>query len=75
MRPRSDILNDFEAAVLAALAQSPEKTVLAADLVREFRPRASRSSCISRLELMERRGLVRTSRFAGRILVHLPEEE
>ncbi len=74
MRPRSEALNDFEAAVLAALAQSPEKTVLAADLVREFSTRASRSSCISRIELMERRGLVRTSRFAGRILVHLPVE-
>ena len=36
MRPTSETLNDFEAAVLAALAQSPEKTVLAADLVREF---------------------------------------
>jgi hypothetical protein len=24
---------------------------------------------------MERRGLVRTSRFAGRILIHPPEEE
>ena len=75
MRPRSDILNDFEAAVLAALAQSPEKTVLAADMVREFLPRASRSSFIARLEAMDRRGLVRTSRFAGRILVHLPEDE
>ncbi|MDR9817609.1 MAG: hypothetical protein RJR34_12820 [Candidatus Methanoculleus thermohydrogenotrophicum] len=75
MRPTSETLNDFEAAVLAALEQSPEKTVLAADLVREFRPRASRSSCISRLELMERRGLVRTSRFAGRILIHPPVEE
>ena len=71
---QSETLNDFEAAVLAALAQSPGKTVLAADLVREFRPRASRSSCMSRLELMERRGRVRTSRFAGRILVHLPVE-
>jgi hypothetical protein len=74
MRPTSETLNDFEAAVIAALEQSPEKTVLAADLVREFRPRASRSSCIARLEAMERRGRVRTSRFAGRILVHLPEE-
>jgi hypothetical protein len=43
---QSETLNDFEAAVLAALAQSPEKTILAADLVREFRTRASRSSCI-----------------------------
>ncbi len=75
MRPTSETLNDFEAAVLAALAQSPEKTVLAADLVREFRPRASRSSCIARLEAMERRGRVRTSRFAGRILIHPPVEE
>ena len=33
MRPTSETLNDFEAAVLAALEQSPEKTVLAADLV------------------------------------------
>jgi hypothetical protein len=46
---QSEALNEFEAAVLAALAQSPEKTVLAADLVREFRPRASRSSCILEL--------------------------
>ncbi len=75
MRPRSDILNDFEAAVLAALAQSPEKPLLAADLVRGFRTRASRSSCIARIEQMERRGLVRTSRFAGRILIHPPVEE
>jgi hypothetical protein len=38
MRPTSETLNDFEAAVLAALEQSPEKTVLAADLVRSFDP-------------------------------------
>ena len=75
MRPTSETLNDFEAAVLAALAQSPEKTVLAADLVREFSTRAGRTSCIARLEAMERRGLVRTSRFAGRILIHPPVEE
>ena len=75
MRPTSETLNDFEAAVLAALAQSPEKTVLAADLVREFTIRAGRTSCIARLEAMERRGLVRTSRFAGRILIHPPVEE
>ena len=72
---QSEALNEFEAAVIAALAQSPEKPLLAADLVREFRPRASRSSCIARLEAMERRGRVRTSRFAGRILIHPPEEE
>ena len=71
---QSEALNEFEAAVLAALAQSPEKTVLAADLVREFSPRAPRSSCISRLEQMERRGLIEMSRFAGRILVHCPLE-
>lgn len=75
MRPTSETLNDFEAAVLAALAQSPEKTLLAADLVREFSTRVGRTSCISRLERMERRGLVRTSRFAGRILIHPPVEE
>ena len=72
---QSETLNEFEAAVLAALEQTPEKTVLAADLVREFRPRAGRSSCIARLEAMERRGRVRTSRFAGRILIHPPVEE
>ena len=72
---QSETLNDFEAAVLAALAQSPEKTVLAADLVRTFSTRVGRTSCISRLERMERRGLVRTSRFAGRILVHHPPAE
>ena len=72
---QSEALNEFEAAVLAALAQSPEKPLLAADLVRGFRTRASRSSCIARIEQMERRGRVRTSRFAGRILVHLPVEE
>ena len=72
---QSETLNDFEAAVLAALAQSPEKTLLAADLVREFSPRASRTSCIARLGWMERRGRVKTSRYAGRILVHPPEEE
>jgi hypothetical protein len=72
---QSEALNEFEAAVIAALAQSPEKTILAADLVREFRPRASRSSCIARIEQMERRGRVRTSRFAGRILIHPPVEE
>jgi len=75
MRPTSEILNDFEAAVLAALEQTPEKTVLAADLVRTFSTRVGRTSCISRLERMERRGLVRTSRFAGRILIHPPVEE
>lgn len=75
MRPTSETLNDFEAVVLAALEQSPEKTVLAADLVREFSTRAGRTSCIFRLERMERRGLVRTSRFAGRILIHPPVEE
>ncbi len=75
MRPTSETLNDFEAAVIAALAQSPEKTLLAADLVRGFSTRASRSSCIARIEQMERRGRVRTSRFAGRSLVHLPVED
>ena len=72
---QSETLNDFEAAVLAALAQSPEKPLLAADLVQGFRTRASRSSCIARIEQMERRGRVRTSRFAGRILVHPPVED
>lgn len=72
---QSETLNEFEAAVLAALEQSPEKPLLAADLVRGFRTRASRSSCIARIEQMERRGLVRTSRFAGRILIHPPVEE
>ncbi len=72
---QSEALNEFEAAVLAALAQSPEKPLLAADLVRGFRTRASRSSCIARIEQMERRGRVRTSRFAGRILIHPPVEE
>ncbi len=72
---QSEALNEFEAAVLAALAQSPEKPLLAADLVRGFRTRASRSSCIARIEQMERRGRVRTSRFAGRILIHSPVEE
>jgi hypothetical protein len=38
MRPTSETLNDFEAAVLAALEQTPEKTILAADLVRSFQP-------------------------------------
>jgi hypothetical protein len=75
MRPTSEVLNEFEAAVLAALEQPPEKPVLAADLVREFSTRVGRTSCISRLERMERRGLVRTSRFAGRILIHPPVEE
>ncbi|OQC66710.1 MAG: hypothetical protein BWX50_01410 [Euryarchaeota archaeon ADurb.Bin009] len=75
MRPRSEALNDFEAAVLAALEQHPDHTILAADLVREFTIRAGRTSCIARLEAMERRGLVRTSRFAGRILIHPPVEE
>jgi plasmid stability protein len=75
MQTRSEALNDFETAVLAALEQTPDQTVLAADLVRAFTTRASRSSCISRIEQMERRGLVRTSRYAGRILVHSPEEE
>ena len=74
MRPRSEVLNEFEAAVIASLEQSHENTGLAADLGREFRPRASRSSCIARLEAMERRGRVWTSGFAGRILVHLREE-
>ena len=40
---QSEALNEFEAAVLAALAQSPEKPLLAADLVQGFRTRASRS--------------------------------
>lgn len=71
---QSEALNEFEAAVIAALVQSPEKTILAADLVRGFSTRASRSSCIARIEQMERRGRVRTSRFAGRILIHLPLE-
>jgi len=75
MRPTSETLNDFEAAVLAALEQTPDRPILAADLVRTFSTRVGRTSCISRLERMERRGLVRTSRFAGRILVHLPVEE
>jgi len=74
MRPRSEALNDFEAAVLAALEQTAEHTILAADLVREFSPRAARTSCIARLEQMERRGRVKMTRYAGRILVHLPVE-
>jgi hypothetical protein len=75
MRPTSETLNDFEAAVLAALEQTPDRPILAADLVRTFSTRVGRTSCISRLERMERRGLVRTSRFAGRILIHPPAEE
>ena len=75
MRPTSETLNDFEAAVLAALEQTPDRPILAADLVREFSTRGGRTSCISRLERMERRGRVRTSRFAGRILIHPPVEE
>ena len=75
MQTRSEALNDFETAVLAALEQTPDHTVLAADLVRTFSTRVGRNSCISRLERMERRGLVRTSRFAGRILIHPPVEE
>ena len=75
MRPTSETLNDFEAAVLAALEQTPDRPILAADLVRTFSTRVGRTSCISRLERMERRGLVRTSRFAGRILVHHPPAE
>ena len=75
MRPTSEALNDFEAAVLAALEQHPDHTILAADLVRTFSTRVGRTSCIFRLERMERRGLVRTSRFAGRILIHPPVEE
>ena len=74
MRPRSDILNDFAAAVLAALEQSPERTGRAAGLGRAYRPRARRASCIARLAAMERRGRLWTSRFAVRILVHLREE-
>ena len=75
MRPTSETLNDFEAAVLAALEQTPDRPILAADLVRTFSTRVGRNSCISRLERMERRGLVRTSRFAGRILILPPVEE
>ncbi len=75
MRPTGETLNDFEAAVLAALEQTPDRPILAADLVRTFSTRVGRTSCIFRLERMERRGLVRTSRFAGRILIHPPVEE
>ena len=75
MRPTSEALNDFEAAVIKALEQHPDHTILAADLVREFTIRAGRTSCIARLEAMERRGRVRTSRFAGRILIPPPVEE
>jgi hypothetical protein len=70
----SETLNEFEAAVIAALVASPEKTVFVADLTREFSTRANRSSCVARIEQMERRGRVRTTRYAGRILVHLPLE-
>ncbi|NLZ31323.1 MAG: hypothetical protein GX885_11405, partial [Methanomicrobiales archaeon] len=50
---QSETLNDFEAAVLAALEQTPDRPILAADLVRTFSTRVGRTSCISRLERME----------------------
>jgi hypothetical protein len=74
MRPKNNPLDDFEAAVIAALEQTDDHTILAADLVRPFVTRAPRVSCIARIEQMERRGKVKTSRYAGRILVHLPNE-
>lgn len=74
MRPKNNPLDDFEAAVIAALEQTDDHTILAADLVRAFSTRAPRASCIARIEQMERRGKVKTSRYAGRILLHLPED-
>lgn len=74
MPPRSEALDDFEKAVLQAIEQSPEHTIVASDLVREFALRSPRTSCIARLEHMAREGKVRISRFAGRILVHRPLE-
>ncbi len=74
MPPRSEALNDFEKAVLQAIEQSPEHTIVASDIVREFAHRSPRTSCIARIETMAREGKVRISRFAGRILVHSPSE-
>lgn len=72
---QSEALDAFEQAVIQAIEQTPDHTIVIADFLREFSPRAPRSSCISRLEQMERRGLIEMSRFAGRILVHCPLEE
>ena len=71
---QSEALDAFEQAVIQAIERNPDHTIVIADFLREFSPRAPRSSCVARLEQMERRGLIAMSRFAGRILVHLPVE-
>ena len=55
---QSEALDAFEQAVIQAIEQTPDHTIVMFRLLAGVLAPSARSSCISRLEQMERRGLI-----------------